>query len=261
MTSTGSTLRDRFNAFVENHEVAWELVMAALAAAFVAVGFASDDAGAEAGLLIAADVGLTAVFILEFASRFAAARDRRGYLRGHWLDLIAIIPTVRGLRLLRVLRLLRLVRAFAGVYRSLAGVERLARHRGLLALFVAWLGVAAISAAALYLAESGVNPNITSPVDALWWGVVTVTTVGYGDIYPITPEGRVAGAALMVLGVTLFAGITGTITSVLVAERQGSPADVPDQLERLAALHASGAITDAEFEQGKGRVLDAGSGT
>ena len=228
--------------------------MAALAAAFVAIGFASDDAAPGSPLELA-DLALTVVFVLEFASRFAAARDRRKYLSGHWIDLVAIIPTVRGVRLLRLLRLLRLVRAFAGTYRSLARLESLARHRGLIALFVAWLGVAGICAAALYLAESGVNPAITGPMDALWWGITTLTTVGYGDIYPVTPEGRIAAAALMILGITLFATITGTITSALIADRSG-PDQITDQLERLARLHDNGALTDDEFELSKRRLLE-----
>ena len=197
--------RDRFNDYVATHEIAWELVMAALAAAFVALGFAEDEASTALDLITVANLVLTVVFVAEFAARFGASRDRRGYLRGHWIDLVAIIPTVRGVRFLRLLRLLRLVRAFAGAYRALASLERMTRHRGLIALFVAWLGVAGISATALYLAESGTNPNIRSPFDAIWWGVVTLTTVGYGDIYPLTPEGRVAGMALMILGITLFA--------------------------------------------------------
>jgi len=103
----------------------------------------------------------------------AASRDRRAYLRGHWIDAVALIPTVRGLRLvrlLRFLRLLRLVRVFAGVYRALSSIERLARHRSLIWLFCAWLTVAATCSAALFIAEHGVNPSIDDPWDALWWG-------------------------------------------------------------------------------------------
>lgn len=254
MSTTPSTLRDRFNQFIADREVAWELVMAALAAAFVAVGFAGDDATTGNTMLEAVDAGLTAVFVLEFTTRFAASRDRRRYLRGHWIDLVAIVPTVRGARLLRLLRLLRLVRAFAGTYRALASFERMTRHRGLIALFIAWLGVAGICATALYLAEVGINPAVETPIDAIWWGIVTLTTVGYGDIYPITDEGRLAGAALMILGITLFATITGTITSILVTAR-AEGTDLVGQLQGLSRLHATGTLTDAEFAIGKARLL------
>jgi Ion transport protein. len=74
------------------------------------------------------DLGLTIIFVAEFASRFAASFDRVAYLRGHWIDLFALIPAVRGVRVLRLLRLLRLLRAFAGLYRTLEHFERMARH-------------------------------------------------------------------------------------------------------------------------------------
>ncbi len=73
----------------------------------------------------------------------------------------------------------------------------------------AWLAVAVICSIGLYIAESGVNPAVGDPLDALWWGVVTLTTVGYGDVFPVTPEGRLAAAGLMILGITLFAAIHG----------------------------------------------------
>jgi voltage-gated potassium channel len=224
--------------------------MAAFAVAFVVVGFAGDDAASLNVLAI--EYALTALFTVEFGTRFAAARDRKRYLAGHWIDLVALIPTARGARLLR---LLRLVRAFTGIYRALSSIERLAQHGRLLWLFVAWLGVAVICASALYVAEVGVNPNIDDPTDALWWGVVTLTTVGYGDVFPVTPEGRLAGGALMILGITLFAAITGTITSFLIAS-QGTTDDSPAaRLRQLDELHRDGIVTDAEFESKKVELL------
>lgn len=235
-----SSLRDRYNAFIERHEVAWELVMGAFAAAFVAVGFASDDAPSSMQPALAAvEIALTAILVAEFATRLAAAYNRRAYLRGHWVDLVALIPTARGLRLLRLLRLLSHIRTFAGVYRALSHFDWTARHGGLLLLFIAWLGVAVISSTAVYFAEVGVNGDITDPLDALSWGIVTLTTVGYGDVYPVTPEGRLAGAVLMVLGITLFAAITGTITSSIIARGReeadvgSATADALDVIESL----------------------------
>lgn len=145
-------MRDRYLAFVARHEAAWELAFAALAVLFVVVGFAEGS-----DLAAALDYGLTAIFVLEFGSRLAASHDRAAYLRGHWIDAVALIPMVRGVRVLRLLRLLRLVRAFAGVARALTTIERVARHRGLVWLFVAWAAVMVLCSLGLYGAENGVN--------------------------------------------------------------------------------------------------------
>src|SRR6266542_2516600 len=102
----GVALRDRYLAFIARHEAAWELTFAALAIVFVLVGFADDSPETQI-----VDWSLTGVFAAEFGTRVAASYDRRGYLRGHWIDALALIPTVRGIRVLRLLRLLRLVRA------------------------------------------------------------------------------------------------------------------------------------------------------
>src|SRR3954468_8064450 len=114
-------MRDRYNDFIERHDIAWELGMALLAVIYVGVGFALDDQAFQstAPTLELLELGLTVVFAAEFVSRFASSRSRSSYLRGHWIDLVALVPVTRGLRILRVLRLLRLVRAFAGVYRAL----------------------------------------------------------------------------------------------------------------------------------------------
>jgi voltage-gated potassium channel len=235
-------LRDRYNAFVARHETAWELTMAALAVVFVVVGFLEENPTATM-----VDLALTGVFVAEFGSRFVAARDRTRYLRAHWIDALALIPAVRGFRLLRLLRLLRLVRAFAGTYRAAAAFQPLARHRGLLLLFFVWLAVAALTSMWLYAAENGVNEAVTSPFDALWWGIVTLTTVGYGDVFPITPEGRIAASVLMVLGIALFSVITATMASVLMTQGPTVRDEAGDWLRRLATLREEGLLTEEEY--------------
>ena len=248
--------RRAYNGFAERHEVAWELTMAVLAIAFVLVGFAVDTADAASRpALEAADTALTVVFVAEFASRFLAAFDRAAYLRAHWIDLVALIPVVRGVRILRLLRLLRLIRAFAGVYRAMQHVERIARHRGLAWLFVAWLAVMVICSVFLYAAENGVNEAITSPLDALWWGISTLTTVGYGDVYPQTAEGRIAASVLMLLGIGLFSAITATVTSFMLSS--GPVVSPPaDRLRTLYELHRDGLLTADEFAAKRAEAME-----
>jgi voltage-gated potassium channel len=291
--ATPTSRRDAFNSFFVTHEVAWELAMAALAIVYVALGFIVDDvqqAAAARPDVEAAELILTAAFVAEFGSRILAARSRLDYLKGHWIDVIALAPPIRIARPLRLLRLLRLVRAFAGIYRAGLHLHGLARHKGFAWLLLAWFGVMAVCSAWLYIAEHGVNAAVRDPFDALWWGVVTLTTVGYGDVTPQTQEGRLAAMALMLLGIGLFGAITATITSYLLntdlrrveskveadtaldqaaadraktttasAERTSSAQpSLASELERLATLHRQGDLTADEFTAAKQQALRRG---
>ena len=245
-------MRDRYLALVDRHEVAWELAFAALAVVFVVVGFVD-----ETPAITAVEFALTAVFTAEFVSRLACSYDRAAYLRGHWIDLAALVPTTRALRIARLLRLLRLVRAFAGIYRAAGHLTALAQHRGLMWLFAAWISVMAICSLALYAAENGLNETVRSPFDALWWGVVTLTTVGYGDVVPKTDEGRLAAMVLMLLGIGLFSAITATVTSFMLEARpiarEGSTAE---RLRDLQLLHEDGLVSAEEFDAKRQSLID-----
>src|SRR4051812_7121407 len=249
-------VRRQYREFVARHELAWELAFAALAVVFVAIAFVPFEPGSGTEAAVASlEWIITATFIVEFSSRLGAAEWRPRYLRGHWIDLISCIPPTRWFRWFRLLRLLRLIRAFAGVGRALTSVDRLARHRGLVWLLVAWVAVMLLCAVALYIAEHGVNDAVKEPLDALWWGLTTMTTVGYGDVFPVTAEGRLAAAILMILGIGLYSAITATITSFLLAGIRRDAADLPDQLDRLARLRADGDLTDAEYVAAKATVI------
>jgi voltage-gated potassium channel len=100
---------------------------------------------------------------------------------------------------------------------------------------------------ALYAAENGINDAVGSPLDALWWGITTITIVGYGDIAPMTPEGRLAAAILMVLGIGLFSAVTATVTSFILATER----DPLDALAKLGDLRDRGRVTEEEFARNR----------
>jgi len=261
MSTIRPELRDRYNAFVARHAIAWELTFAALALVYVVVGFLAEDSGPETRQAVELlESGLTAVFVFEFASRFIASRNRTRYFIGHLIDLIALLPTARGLRLFRLLRLLRLMRAFTGVFRALDDVERIAAHRVLIALVVAWLAIMVICSIAFFVVEAETNAGIRSPLDALWWGIATLT--GGDPLVTITTnEGRLAAGVLLLVGVALFGAIVAVLTSQLLARAQEQQSfvahgpDIPDRIRSLAALHRDGLITADEFEAKKAELL------
>ncbi len=130
------------------------------------------------------------------------------------LAVLALFPELRGLRALRLLRLLRTSRVFR--YRNpFAIVLRALEENGLLFTFAfSVLGVATLlGGVSFYLVEVKANPEINSVFDGMWWSLVTLTTVGFGDITPVTGLGRILGAVLMMAGMftlALFAGIVGS---------------------------------------------------
>ncbi len=141
------------------------------------------------------------------------------------LTVVAVYPPLRALRAARLLRLLRTGRIFrySNPFKGL--VQGLRDNAPLYSLAFSLLGtLVLIGGLSMYAAEIGSNEDMDSVGDGLWWGLVTVTTVGFGDIAPVTPVGRVIGGVLMVSGMfmlALFAGIVGqTLVHSVMSLRQ-----------------------------------------
>lgn len=88
----------------------------------------------------------------------------------------------------------------------------------------------------LWLVERGLNDSIASPIDGVWWAFVTATTVGYGDVFPITAEGRGIGVVMMLVGISLLSVVTANIAAYFVEEDQDGLADVKERLDRMESL-------------------------
>jgi voltage-gated potassium channel Kch len=137
----------------------------------------------------------------------------------------ALVPAMRGLRMLRLLRLIRTAELFR-YSRPFGGLGRAFRENSLLFTFALAVLVVTVvlGGSTLTLVERDLNPTVDSLGDGIWWALVTVTTVGFGDITPVTTLGRMIGGVLMVGGLfnlALFAGIVGnTLVGVVVRIRR-----------------------------------------
>jgi len=201
------------------------------------------------------DNAVCVIFLIDFALNLAASRPRRDYFitkRG-WLDLLGSIPSFGVLRLTGLLRLARLSR-LARITRLLRGenkarlVEDIIQNRGQYALFITVMSafiVLSVSTILMVQFESrSPDANITTGGDALWWGFTTITTVGYGDQYPVTALGRITAVFVMFAGVGIIGSLASILASVLVpapkpAESSDASAPAGDAVaDELASLRA-----------------------
>ncbi len=113
---------------------------------------------------------------------------------------------------------------------------RLVTHPIFLVLTVFGNTLIVAAAFALYFTERGINPNISSLLDTVWWAVATVTTVGYGDVIPVTPQGKVIGLILMIVGTALFWSYTALFADALISEELE---DFEAELHRIEATLGS----------------------
>lgn len=241
----------RIDRWINNHLRAWELSMAGLALLSVGIGIAASQLN-EPDILVSAEWLLTVGFAAEYAIRLWSAPHRLTYFKNSLIDLISILPPVRGARLLRLLRLLRVA---SDLNKALGTTQLGSRALIILRISIMWVAVVLISALGMYLAESGENPNVRDIWDALWWAVVTITTVGYGDVSPATAEGRLAAGVLMVLGIAFFSFLTATFTAAITATSSGDAISLEARLKELRRLRVKNLITAKEYEVTKSQYL------
>ena len=162
------------------------------------------------------------IFLVDFAIRFKKANNKLVFMKWGWIDLISSIPYIDFLRAGRVLRLIRLIRVFRAFKATKLIFEHINRNKKQSALtsvaLISFLMVIFSSIAILQF-EKDVNSNIKTAEDAIWWSYVTITTVGYGDKFPITTEGRVIGAVLMTMGVGIFGTFTALVSSWFIQNK------------------------------------------
>jgi voltage-gated potassium channel len=224
-----------------NRLVNWVLVSLVLVSVLAAVVETLEELPARVGWFLRLVEALAvAVMTVEYALRLWAAPEREAIgTREPWqarlryatsfvglVDLFAVLPALVAAvvpiptdarRLLRVLRLLKLARytpalpLFAAVIRN--------ESRALLATLLVVVVLLVLEASIMYVLEREAQPKVFASIPhAMWWAIVTIATVGYGDMYPITPVGRIFGGMVMVIGIAVFAVPAGILATGFASE-------------------------------------------
>ena len=154
-----------------------------------------------------------AIFALDYLVQMKLAPDNRAYVRGHIFELIlVVVPFFRPLRALRAL-----------VFTTQAGIrskKALIKSLPLVLTGAAVLMIVIMGAAVLDIERSAPGSNIHTPMDALWWGLVTITTIGYGDKFPVTTEGRLVAGILIIFGVAMISTLTATFAAWILSHEE-----------------------------------------
>jgi voltage-gated potassium channel len=157
---------------------------------------------------------LWAIALAEYVVRLLITTDRRGYLKRRWVEpATVVVPPLQGWHFLGMERMSLLI--YEGELRA----ESILKHHSLFRVLIAAAGTLFLGAwAVLLFEEKAKGSNIHSYPDALWWAIVTVTTVGYGDRFPVSAGGRAVAVILMLVGIGLIGVLTATVASVFVKE-------------------------------------------
>jgi voltage-gated potassium channel len=189
------------------------------------------------------------IFLVDFTINMIQTKPTREYFinRRGWLDLLGSIPSLGILRITALFRLARLSR-LARIRRLMGGqhqrelVDDVLNNRGQYALFITFLSaliVLTVSSVVMVQVE-GRSPdsNIKTGGEALWWAFVTITTVGYGDFFPVTSLGRTIAVFVMFAGVGIIGSLASILASILVPDNSSSDAVAAPE----TAISANGTI-------------------
>jgi len=196
---------------------------------------------AERDMLLVYDNAVCVVFLIDFFLNLRNSHPKSDYFirRRGWLDLIGSLPTFGFFQLSALLRLARLSR-LARIMRILRGqnqkalVADILENRGQYALFItgmsAFIVLVTASLLVVQFESDAPGANITTGGDGIWWAIVTITTVGYGDKYPITLGGRMTATYVMAAGVGIIGALASILASILVPQPK-APEETPVEAE------------------------------
>lgn len=212
-------------------------------------------------LLLRVEWLFTILFTVEYVARVACAPNRWRYVTSFYgvVDLLAILPTYYmivqpGAQSLAVLRALRLLRVFRVLKLAHMLSEASALRRAIwasrpkIAVFLSFIViVVVILGTAMYAIESPTNPTFTSIPQSMYWAVVTMTTVGYGDVAPASPLGKALAAVMMILGYSMIIVPTGIVSAELAHASVHSSKAAPISTQVCPGCMAEGHDFDATY--------------
>ena len=173
------------------------------------------------------DVVIWVFFAVDLSVRVWLAENRRRFLLAHWAEvLIVIVPVFRPLRLLRLLLLM-------------PRISEILKRRAVGGSLAAALIAIVLATIAVALIEQSGGGQIGDWGTALWWALATITTVGYGDVVPVTLVGRVIGSLLMIVGIGVFGVLTANVAAWFIESDDQTQQDILDELKSLRSEVAS----------------------
>lgn len=179
------------------------------------------------------DFGFSMIFLVEYLIKLWIAPRKWYFVKTNWIDLLAIFPVLRifrigrAVRLLRLLRLLRLMRIGQLMQQRVSGLsDELQRRSAENLIIIVYLLFSLIfGTIGVMVFEKGHNDGFQTLGDGLWWCVVTLTTVGYGDISPQTTGGKVVAVIIMFIGLSFYALLTGLLSTIIIERTQRNEAE------------------------------------
>lgn len=192
------------------------------------------------GMIVFFDLTVVLILIPEFIYRLWNATDRQEFLKHNWTDIIGMVPEIlvgHYGTYLRYFRLLRIAALFKKEIRHILDyLHKTHIDQGIFAILVILFSGTII----FYVVEHGQNPGMNGMDNALWYMVVTITTVGYGDISAQTHAGRLVGVVIMFAGIGFISFLTATITSIFIKDTE------KEEMDKIDVLHDK--IDNLEFE-------------
>lgn len=216
-------------------------LLSVLAIALFSIGSFFEVSTETARLLDMYDYILCGLFFIEFCYTLAHSTNKKKYFFTYgWLDLISSIPLIDSFRVGRFAKLIKMARFLRIAKSSHVIVKSFTRNtkRNTLLLTVTMGSIILCIASILILIfEDNSSGNIHTAQDALWWSFVTVTTVGYGDFYPVSAAGRIIAGILMLTGISIFGVLTASLASIFIRpETHEDLAQIKIEIKELKQL-------------------------